>query len=73
MVDVNRSWRLAARPQGMIKDSDFTWREDPVPEHLGEGEILVVSGAEGLESAPAALRRLFTGANLGKQRIKVAD
>jgi hypothetical protein len=41
MVDINRSWRLAARPQGMIKDSDFTWREDPVPEHLGEGEILV--------------------------------
>jgi len=41
MVDVNRSWRLAARPQGMIKDSDFTWREDPVPEHLGEGELLV--------------------------------
>jgi hypothetical protein len=41
MVDVNRSWRLAARPQGMIKDSDFTWREDPMPEQLGEGEILV--------------------------------
>jgi hypothetical protein len=41
MVNVNRSWRLAARPQGMIKDSDFTWREDPAPEHLGEGEILV--------------------------------
>jgi len=41
MVDVNRSWRLAARPQGMIKDSDFTWREDPAPEHLGEGEMLV--------------------------------
>jgi len=41
MADVNRSWRLAARPQGMIKDSDFTWREDPVPEQLGQGEILV--------------------------------
>lgn len=41
MADVNRSWRLAARPQGMIKDSDFTWREDPVPAELGEGEILV--------------------------------
>ncbi len=41
MADVNRSWRLAARPQGMIKDSDFTWREDPVPAELGEGELLV--------------------------------
>jgi NADPH-dependent curcumin reductase CurA len=28
---------------------------------------------EGLENAPAALRRLFTGANTGKQLIKVAD
>jgi NADPH-dependent curcumin reductase CurA len=28
---------------------------------------------EGLENAPAALRRLFTGANRGKQIIKVAD
>jgi len=27
----------------------------------------------GLESAPAALRRLFTGANVGKQLIQVAD
>ncbi|UQA58316.1 NADP-dependent oxidoreductase [Polyangium aurulentum] len=41
MADVNRSWRLAARPQGMIKDSDFAWREEPVPEGLGEGEMLV--------------------------------
>jgi NADPH-dependent curcumin reductase CurA len=32
-----------------------------------------VDVAEGLESAPAALRRLFTGANVGKQLIKVAD
>jgi NADPH-dependent curcumin reductase CurA len=32
-----------------------------------------VDVAEGLESASAALRRLFTGANVGKQLIKVAD
>ncbi|MDI3287275.1 NADP-dependent oxidoreductase [Polyangium sp. 15x6] len=41
MTEVNRSWRLAARPQGMIKDSDFTWHEEPVPAELGPGQILV--------------------------------
>ena len=37
---VNRQWRLAARPVGFIKESDFEWREEtmPIP---GEGEILV--------------------------------
>ena len=28
---------------------------------------------EGLENAPEALRRLFTGENLGKQLVKIAD
>jgi NADPH-dependent curcumin reductase CurA len=37
---VNRQWRLAARPVGFIKESDFEWREEPVPV-AGEGEILV--------------------------------
>ncbi|MDC3960244.1 NADP-dependent oxidoreductase [Polyangium jinanense] len=41
MTEVNRSWRLAARPQGMIKDSDFTWHEEPLPAELGPGQILV--------------------------------
>lgn len=36
----NRQWRLAARPQGMIKDSDFSLSENPVPEP-GDGELLV--------------------------------
>jgi NADPH-dependent curcumin reductase CurA len=37
---VNRQWRLAVRPIGFIKESDFEWREEPVP-GPGEGEILV--------------------------------
>lgn len=37
---VNRQWRLAVRPIGFIKESDFEWREEPVPTP-GEGEILV--------------------------------
>lgn len=36
----NRQWRLAARPQGLIKDTDFEWREEPV-RPLEEGEVLV--------------------------------
>ncbi len=40
MSDVNRCWRLAARPQGMIKDSDFTLSQEAVPE-IKDGEILV--------------------------------
>ena len=37
---INRQWCLAARPVGMIKASDFAWREAPVPVP-GQGEILV--------------------------------
>ncbi|HWQ31849.1 MAG TPA: NADP-dependent oxidoreductase [Blastocatellia bacterium] len=36
----NRQWRLAARPAGMIKASDFTLTEEPVPD-ISEGQILV--------------------------------
>lgn len=37
---VNHQWRLAARPEGLIKQSDFTWTEEIVPE-LQEGQFLV--------------------------------
>ncbi len=37
---MNRQWRLAARPVGLIKESDFNWVEEPVPD-LKEGQILV--------------------------------
>ena len=39
-AQVNHQWRLAARPQGAVKESDFEWREEAVPD-LGEGQILV--------------------------------
>ena len=37
---INQQWRLVARPVGLIKESDFEWREEtlPVP---GDGELLV--------------------------------
>lgn len=40
MAEMNRRWLLAARPQGMVKDSDFRRVEEPVPEP-GAGEFLV--------------------------------
>ncbi|MGH0038344.1 MAG: NADP-dependent oxidoreductase [Myxococcota bacterium] len=36
----NRQWVLASRPVGMVSESDFEWRESPIPEP-GEGEVLV--------------------------------
>jgi len=37
---VNRQWRIARRPAGLAKSSDFEWKEAPVP-HPGPGEALV--------------------------------
>jgi NADPH-dependent curcumin reductase CurA len=36
----NRQWTLAARPQGLIKESDFRWNETSVPP-LADGQILI--------------------------------
>ncbi|HKN00277.1 MAG TPA: NADP-dependent oxidoreductase [Candidatus Binataceae bacterium] len=36
----NRQWLLAARPQGLIKESDFRWNETPVPA-VKDGQVLV--------------------------------
>ena len=40
MNAVNRQFRLAARPHGMVKESDFEFAEGPVP-NIDEGEALV--------------------------------
>jgi NADPH-dependent curcumin reductase len=37
---VNRQWRLAARPEGLIKELDFVLREEPIPDPE-EGQVLV--------------------------------
>ncbi|HXW85637.1 MAG TPA: NADP-dependent oxidoreductase, partial [Candidatus Binataceae bacterium] len=36
----NRQWILAARPQGLIKESDFRWNETTVPP-LKDGQVLL--------------------------------
>ena len=51
---------------GAARKELVTWAE--------RGDIHVAEDVtEGLEKAPATLRRLFEGANLGKQLLKVAD
>ena len=37
---INHQWRLAARPVGNLKESDFQWAEEPVPK-LKDGQILM--------------------------------
>jgi NADPH-dependent curcumin reductase len=37
---VNRQWRLVSRPVGSIAESNFEWKQEPVPA-LEEGQILV--------------------------------
>jgi NADPH-dependent curcumin reductase CurA len=37
---INRQWLLKERPQGMVQESNFEYRELPIPEP-GDGEILV--------------------------------
>ena len=37
---MNGQWRLKSRPVGMVKESDFEYVQEPVPE-LGPGELLI--------------------------------
>ncbi len=39
-MTVNRQWLLARRPQGMVTEENFEYRESPVPEP-GKGQVLV--------------------------------
>jgi len=58
MTQTNRQWRLAARPVGMVKESDFALHEEPVPSP-GGGQV------------PKTLLRLYSGANFGEQLLEI--
>lgn len=45
MIDINRQWRLARRPQGLSVLEDFEFVEDGGMPEPGEGEIVVNNGA----------------------------
>jgi len=47
---VNRQWKLAARPEGKPKSSDFSFEEAPVPEP-GDGEVVVAVSHISLDPA----------------------
>jgi hypothetical protein len=38
---INRQWRLAARPEGMVGEEHFRWVEEPAPELTADGQLLV--------------------------------
>lgn len=38
---INRQWRLAVRPEGLVGDEHFHWTEEPVPELTADGQVLV--------------------------------
>jgi NADPH-dependent curcumin reductase CurA len=38
--NINRQWRLANRPKGMVQDTDFAYHETAVPEPH-DGQFLV--------------------------------
>lgn len=40
MDSVNRQWRVAARPEGNVKPTDFEYTEEPIP-RLGNGQVLL--------------------------------
>jgi NADPH-dependent curcumin reductase CurA len=40
IMQMNRQWRIARRPVGMARESDFEWRNEPVPAP-GPGQVLV--------------------------------
>src|SRR5580658_2903063 len=41
MSEINRRWLLAQRPAGMVDESCFRWAEEPAPDTVDEGQILV--------------------------------
>jgi NADPH-dependent curcumin reductase CurA len=38
--NTNHVWRLVSRPKGLLKESDFKWGAESIPD-LGDGEILI--------------------------------
>jgi hypothetical protein len=78
---VNRQFRLAARPVGMVKASDFAYREEPVPTP-GSGEALVRNLWLSLDPAmrgwmnegksyipPVAIGEVMRGGTVGEVRV----
>jgi NADPH-dependent curcumin reductase CurA len=74
---INHQWRLAARPVGMIKESDFNWSEEDIPAPK-ENQVLVRNlylsldpanrgwvQEEGSYMAPIPLGAVMAGGTIG--------
>ena len=67
-IDMNRQWRLASRPKGMVEESNFTWGEERVPALTEDGHFAfegLIKAAIHLGHAAAATHfpKLITVAN----------
>ena len=68
--DVNCQWRVAARPIGNVKPTDFVWTEGPIPEP-GEGEVLLKTLYIGLRPA---MRYCMQGIGVaGEEALRLGD
>ena len=67
---LNCQWRVAARPQGNVKQTDFRYTEEPIPE-VGEGEFLLRTLYLGLRP----VMRMYMGgeAVAGEQPLAIGD
>ncbi|MCI0338264.1 MAG: NADP-dependent oxidoreductase [Acidobacteria bacterium] len=74
---INHQWRLAGRPVGMLKESDFKWAEEPV-QSPGDNQVLVHNlylsldpanrgwvREEGSYMAPISLGAVMAGFTIG--------
>jgi len=70
MSEMNRQWRIAARPYGMPKPSDFEFREEPIPT-CSQGEVLLKTLFLGL----APLMRMYMQGHsvAGERPLDIGD
>ena len=70
---VNRQWRLAARPEGLIEESDFEWVEEPVGEPVERdqrAELVVADILDQHRLAVAGARDLVGRGGLVVEEIR---
>ncbi len=68
--DFNRQWRVAARPVGNVKRSDFEYREEPIPTP-GDGEFLLETLYLGL--VPVMRMYMLGGGAAGEKALEIGD
>lgn len=70
MTELNRQWRIAARPYGKPKMSDFAYHEEPIPK-CGEGQVLLKTLYLGL--APVMRMYMQGQSAAGERPLDIGD